>query len=253
MIKQLYDMGLSNIVYYVFQGLGIMAAFLYGIQYRKKYGLSVRKTVILLSVIFVAVYIWTFAHFLIETGFTGIGTTSIYRALPYLLLIAWPVSALVKVKWETICDFMAPLMSLSVGISLFGCAFAGCCEGYPSTWGIYNVRYGGFAFPVQIFEAMTLLIIFVFLLWRNKQHKYNSNGKSYPIMLMLFGSTRFLWEFARNTEKIWIGCSALSFHALFMLIVGLDAFFTIQEKEKQKGKKIERFIRNPKKIRSRRK
>ena len=250
MIRQLYDMGLSNIVYYVFQGLGIMAAFLYGIQYRKKYGLSVGKTVILLSVIFVAVYIWTFAHFLIETGFTGIGTTSIYRALPYLLLIAWPVSALVKVKWETICDFMAPLMSLSVGISLFGCAFAGCCEGYPSTWGIYNVRYGGFAFPVQIFEAMTLLIIFVFLLWRNKQHKYNSNGKSYPIMLMLFGSTRFLWEFARNNEKIWIGCSALSFHAIFMLIVGFDLYLTVSEKEREKAQK-KRYVRGSKKARRR--
>ena len=68
-----------------------------------------------------------------------------------------------------------------------------------------------------------------------------------PIMLMLFGFTRFFWEFFRDNEKLWMGCSSLAFHALFMGIVGLMMYVVIRihnrrQAEKQAQKKIEYLI-----------
>ena len=239
-------MGLSNTVYYIFQALGILSAVLFGIWYRKKYGLSVKKALAILTGIFAMVYLWTFAHFWIESGFTGLGTKSILRALPYLPLMARLPAKYTKQSRQEICDFMAPLVTLSTGISLFGCVFAGCCSGYPCSWGIYDVDHRGLAFPVQILEAVTLLGIFAFLLWWNRSHHYDGQGTTYPMMLILFGSTRFLWEFARDNEKIWIGCSGLSFHALFMVVVGCDMLLSIAEKRK---KKENTFAKNKKNAR----
>ena len=134
------------------------------------------------------------------------------------------------------CDFIAPCVCLAHGISHLGCVFIGCCEGYPCRLGIYNHRYLDPLFPVQICEAVTALAIVAFLVWLNIKKKYPNDGKSFPIMLMLFGSTRFLWEFARNNEKIWIGCSSLAFHALFMTIVGAFAMYYISFKKLNKDK-----------------
>jgi prolipoprotein diacylglyceryltransferase len=40
-------------------------------------------------------------------------------------------------------------------------------------------------------------------------------------MLVLFGSTRFLFEFLRDNEKMFWGISNLAIHALFMFVVGV--------------------------------
>jgi prolipoprotein diacylglyceryltransferase len=67
-----------------------------------------------------------------------------------------------------------------------------------------------------------------------------------PMMLICFGIGRFLIEFARDSEKIWLGCSSISFHALFMVIVGVDMFTSIREKEREKAKKKAALQHQPK-------
>ena len=77
------------------------------------------------------------------------------------------------------------------------------------------------AFPFQVVNAIVIAAIVVYLLRRSKKLDYVPDGKQYPIMLILFGSTKFLTEFLAYNEKLIFGCSILSFHALFMTIVGL--------------------------------
>ena len=43
----------------------------------------------------------------------------------------------------------------------------------------------------------------------------------YMWFMILFGSTRFVFEFYRDNEKIWNGISELAFHAAGALVIGL--------------------------------
>ena len=47
-------------------------------------------------------------------------------------------------------------------------------------------------------------------------------------MLMLFGYTRFFFEFARNNEKLFWGISELALHALLAGIVGTVSYFIVK-------------------------
>ena len=248
-LKIVQNSALADGFYNGFLVLGLLSALCFGIWYRKKYSLSFRQAVALTVTVLALIMGWTVIHFLLETGFTGAGTKSVVRAVPYLMLIIWPVAALLKIKWKTACDFLAPSVCLYIGIVQFGCVFTGCCQGYPSRWGIYNHHYDGLAFPVQIAEGLLVLGLFLLLLRRNKKCCYSSDGKTMPVMLLLFGIMRFLCEFARNNEKLWLGCSAIAFHALFAAVVGTDFLVTIWEKDKQKMENTERYFRNPHKAR----
>jgi len=55
-------------------------------------------------------------------------------------------------------------------------------------------------------------------------------------MLIMFGVTRFILEFFRDNEKILLGCSSLSFHALFMALVGGVAMIVIFAKKRKNSK-----------------
>ena len=237
LIEAVQGTPMADILYYGFHVLGFLFVFLFNAWYGKKREISIGRSTVTTVIVYSVTYIWIYVLSWIESGFTHFGGNNIVRGFIYIPLIAYPVAKMLKISWKDMCDFIAPCVCLTQGISHIGCIFTGCCAGYTCQWGIYNQRYGGTAFPVQLFEAATALIIFAALVYWNKKQAYRTEGKSYPIMLMLFGSTRFLWEFARNNEKIWLGCSSLAFHALFMSVVGLVVYCVIKRKKVSSGKK----------------
>lgn len=247
MIAWLYEQGWANVIYYGFHVLGFLAVITFNVWYGKKYGIKAKEALITTGIVYPVAYLWIYVLCWAESGFQNFGGNNIVRGFIYFPLIAWPVARLLKIRWGKICDFIAPCICLCHGVSHIGCIFIGCCEGYACTFGIYNPAHEAVLFPVQIFEALTALAIVAFLVWRASRNGYQADGTAYPIMLILFGSTRFLWEFARDNEKLWLGCSALAFHALFMALVGLDLYGTIREKRKKNAQKLERHIHNPKK------
>lgn len=117
------------------------------------------------------------------------------------------------------------------GISHFGCIFFGCCSGYPCSFGIYNPFYKDIRFPIQPIEAITAVAIVAYLFYRAKKRSFVPDGLEYPIMLVLFGSTRFIFEFFRYGEKLIFGCSNLAFHALFMFVVGAIWIAAVKRKK----------------------
>jgi len=225
---------MADILYYGFHVLGFIFVFLFNAWYGRKREIPIWKSILTTILVYGVTYVWIYVQFWIESGFRAFGGNNIVRGFIYIPLIAYPVAKLLKISWTKMCDFIAPCVCLSHGISHIGCIFAGCCEGYPCSWGIYNYSYGGTAFPSQLFESATALVIFALLVYLNKKSNYKTDGKSFPLMLILFGSTRFLWEFARNNEKLWLGCSSLAFHALFMALVGGIALYLISKKTLRK-------------------
>lgn len=215
-------MGLSNTVYYTFHVLGYICVLLFNLWYGKKYNVKPWQSIVTTIIVYSLTYLWIHIQYWAETGFKVFGPNNMVRGFVYIPLFALPVAKMLHISWKRMCDFIAPCVCISFGISHIGCIFAGCCHGFPSSWGICEPWTKQLLFPVQLFEAFTALSIVCYVVYRTMKQKYRSDGLSFPIMLLCYGSTRFLWEFARDNEKLLWNCSSLSFHALFMALVGLS-------------------------------
>ena len=233
MIQWVYDQGLSHVVYYCFHALGFLAVILFNLWYGPKLGFSKGKSLLTTFLVYGITYIWIYIQCWAETGFRDFGGNNIVRGFVYIPLIAWPVAKLLKLTWERMCCLVAPCVCLVHGISHLGCIFGGCCRGYEWSWGIYNPLYRAVTFPIQIFESLTALAIFAWLVARAKKRGYGIDPCAYPWMLVLFGFTRFFWEFGRVNKKLLWGCSSLAFHALFMGLVGIIMLVYLSNKRRK--------------------
>lgn len=222
--------GLSVMAYYSFQVFAFIAVFIMAVWYGKKLEMKPWKSVVTFAVVYPLTDLWKRVLFWIESGFQTFGGENIVRVFIYVPVIAYFVAVLLKIDRKRMCDFLAPLVILSHGVGHFGCIFEGCCQGYPMSWGLYNIDTGLNHFPIQPIEALGALAVVVYLLHRTKRLNYQPDGLQYPIMLMLFGSTRFVFEFFRDNQKIFMGISSLAFHALFAFAIGVVAYILVKRK-----------------------
>lgn len=218
-------------IYDIFMFLGYITLIVFSIFYGKyKFSFSFKKTLLIILFLYPSIFILIIFLKWAETGFKQFGGQNLVRGLIYIPLLLITISKIFKINYNTLLAFVAPLPCLVQGISHFGCAFAGCCHGFPNSWGIYNIYEEKVLFPIQFIEAIVALIIFAIIVIYNHKKGVN-NGLSFAIMLMLFGGTRFLLEFLRDNEKLILNISSLAFHALFMHIVGIIMYIILKRKQ----------------------
>lgn len=235
LIQSVYAHGLHALIYDIFFAAGFVSVFLFVVLYGRKLNVPVWKSIIVVLIVYPVVVVWMFIMYWIESGFTNFGGNNIVRVFVYVPLVAYPVAKLLRIPAKDINSMLAFGPIAVHGVSHFGCIFAGCCAGYPSKWGLYNVATRQIHFPTQPIEALLAWGIILFLLVRGKKRNYVPDGREYPLMLVLFGGSRFLCEFLRDNEKIWLGCSSLAFHALFMLVVGVVWLIVLKRREQRKA------------------
>src|SRR5947207_2308404 len=113
--------------------------------------------------------------------------------------------------WTT-CDVFAPGIALGHVIGRFGCLFAGCCYGKPTTkpWGItftdpfaasnVGTPLGIPLHPTQLYEAgAEALILLVLLATERKGHPFA--GRTFWLYMLLYAISRFIIEFFRGAER----------------------------------------------------
>lgn len=219
--------------YYGFQALSIVTGYILHIFYAKKYKVKYSKAIIMVFFGFAAMLVFNYFLGWMATGFKEFGKNNFIRCfilVPIYLVIACKIT---KTDLKLMCDMVAPYPPLIQSIGKIGCFFTGCCYGYEChPIGIWNPRYGLYLFPVQLAESLVSFLISIIIIKRNKKRNYIPDGKSYPIMLILFGSTRFILEFFRNNKKIIFNLSVFSLHSLFMVLAGIIVYTYIVKKEK---------------------
>lgn len=240
LLRYITEQGWGQLLYNVFFVAGFVAVFLYAIVNGKKYGIPKGKALLYIIIVYFVSLLWMFFQCWVENGFKGWGGNNIVRTFVWVPLAAWPAGKLLKVDWVRGCDFVAPCVPLVQGVAHWGCIFAGCCHGYACSWGIYNPLLNQNVFPCPPAEALTALIVVFIVCGYEKRQNYKPNGLAYPLMLMLFGYSRFLLEFLRDNRKVVFGVSTLALHALFMALVGTAVYVTIKEREKTKPMKTGR-------------
>lgn len=238
LIISIAEAGLTQRVYFDFQNLAFVGVFFCILWYGKKYKMGMVKAIAVFAIVYPVTDFWKRVLFWIETGFQRFGGENFIRVVIWIPIFGLAVAKLLKIDKKKVCDFMAPAVILSFGIGHFGCIFAGCCSSFPVSWGLYNIQTGMNHFPNQPIEAIVALLIFVYLLWYSQKHNYVPDGKLYPIMLILFGFSRFFFEFLRDNDKIILGCSGLAFHALMAGSIGVAWLGIMKHRE-------QRYIEDP--------
>lgn len=232
MLQSFYDSGIADLIYGNYWIITVPTIMGISLFLGRKYGIKAKKIIPTVMIVLLGESIITWLLFQIPLYVRGEGVSSVVRTFVYLPLVAFLCARLFNIRWETLCDIIAPGICAAQGMGSSACIFTGCCHGYPFTYGIYNPVYEMRVFPVQLCETGTSLLIASYLIVLAKEKGYISDGKSYPLMMMLFGTARFVWEFFRNNTKVLWGCSDVAFHSLFMIFIGAMVYVYLKKQDK---------------------
>jgi phosphatidylglycerol:prolipoprotein diacylglycerol transferase len=134
-------------------------------------------------------------------------------ALGYIIRTGLPL-------WTT-CDVFAPGIALGHVVGRFGCFFAGCCYGKPTTmpWGVVftdpfaaanvGTPLGVHLHPTQLYEAGAELIILGLLLLAER-NKERFAGFTFWLYMLLYAVSRFMIEYFRADPRGSVGIFSTS-------------------------------------------
>ena len=144
-----------------------------------------------------------------------------YGGLILAVVVAlWYIRRVGLPLWTT-CDVFAPGIALGHVIGRFGCLFAGCCYGKPTTkpWGITFTDPFAAAnvgtplnqplHPTQLYEAGAEFLILMFLLWTERKGRPFA-GRTFWLYMLLYAVSRFIIEFFRGDERGSVGIFSTS-------------------------------------------
>jgi phosphatidylglycerol:prolipoprotein diacylglycerol transferase len=122
--------------------------------------------------------------------------------------------------WTT-CDMFAPGIALGHVVGRFGCFFAGCCYGKPTTvpWAITFTDPFAAAnvgtplnvplHPTQLYEAGAELLILIFLLGSERLGRRFA-GRTFWLYMLLYAISRYIIEIFRGDERGSVGALSTS-------------------------------------------
>ena len=122
--------------------------------------------------------------------------------------------------WTT-CDVFAPGIALGHVVGRFGCFFAGCCYGKPTSmpWGItftdpfaqtnVGTPLGVPLHPTQLYEAGAELLILGVLLFTERKGRPFA-GRTFWLYMLLYAISRFVIEFFRGDDRGAVGMFSTS-------------------------------------------
>ena len=206
---------------------GVLVAFVYVFLMAKSFSISRWKAIAALIIICIPSFLVMLLIGWISTGFKTWSSFQSIRLFLVVYLLVFPVSKLFDINAMVLSDLYSPCLCLLIGVSHFGCMFTGCCRGYRWEYGIWNRKIGCNVFPIQIIEAFVALSIVVILIIV-KDKKILRKGYLYPLMMIIYGLTRFCIEFAKDNQKVVLKISGLAIHAFFIFIFGLAVFLSLK-------------------------
>lgn len=231
-MRVFYDLGIANILYWSCYVLGFLIIFIFNAFYGNHYGIHPGKSLGFTIVSYVLIYAWAYILAWVINGFEW-GHHNAIRVYIWFPLVLLLTGKLFKIDWVTACEYITPSTCIVYGIARLGCLFTGCCYGIPSSWGIESVEAGHRVFPVQLCEAITALTIAVYTIRLAKKRKFKPDGTLYPLMMILYGGTRFLWEFLADNKKVLFYISELAIWAIVTCLLGTAWYVTVCEHNKR--------------------
>jgi phosphatidylglycerol---prolipoprotein diacylglyceryl transferase len=160
-----------------------------------------------------------------------------YGGLIVAVLVAlWYIRRVGLPLWTT-CDVFAPGIALGHVVGRFGCFFAGCCFGKPTSvpWAITFTDPFAAAnvgtplnvplHPTQLYEAGAEFLILIVLLTTEKLGRKFA-GRTFWLYMLLYAVSRFVIEFYRGDERGNVGpLSTSQFVSVILAPLALGMLF----------------------------
>jgi len=172
-----------------------------------------------------------------------------YGGLILAVIVAlWYIRKIGLPLWTT-CDVFAPGIALGHVVGRFGCLFAGCCFGKPTTqpWGItftdpfaaanVGTPLGVPLHPTQLYEAGAEFLILLLLLGTERKGRAYP-GRTFWLYMLLYGISRFIIEFYRGDERGSVGMFSTSqFISLLLVPLALGMLVYLSRRESPEPKR----------------
>lgn len=121
-----------------------------------------------------------------------------------------------------ILDLISPYAALGHAVGRIGCFFNGCCYGKPVAGGIFAVTFPGETLarvPVQIYESISLIILFLVLRVIASRKKFE--GQVFSAYLVIYAILRFATEsFRDDNPAVFAGMDLPRVISIGMLALG---------------------------------
>ncbi len=186
--------------------------------------LPIWKTLLSAAVLTVLGVLGAKIMFLLESGFWA--GASFYGAVFFPPLFMVLLALLLHVPPLDLLDLCAPAECVMLAILKIQCAVNGCCGGILLTTtadGVY-IR-----FPSQIVELLNALALMIVLL--HFIHKGVWRGRIYPMYMLLYGITRFVFNLLRDTTPFLLGLPAGNFWSLISIMIALIWIYFAEHKK----------------------
>lgn len=133
-----------------------------------------------------------------------------------------------KRSFFSVANCAVPSILIAHSLGRVGCLMAGCCHGAETdAWYGLSMYVGGKwnnYVPTQLFEAVFLFLLFVFLFI----NAYRGGKYNLPIYMASYGVWRFIIEYVRDDYRGSIGIDALTpsqLIAIVMIVGAVGVFF----------------------------
>jgi len=210
---------MTYLFYYGSHVLGILLALGYLVWVAPRFGLDRFRTGVSAALAMAGlVLVMKVIYFAFTGVFGGENTVTIVLFVPVAALVAALVS---RQSAAAFIEAAAPVICIIQGIAKFGCQAMGCCQSWLHVdWGFYNYKVRDNLFPIQSLEAVVALAVAVVLIVITLRSKWQTGGFMMPLMLVLFGFTRFWLEFLRDNHKVLWGLSKFSLWSVALVVAG---------------------------------
>lgn len=125
-----------------------------------------------------------------------------------------------KLNILALADYVVSALPLGHFFGRIGCFLNGCCYGAVTSLPWSVSQQGASRHPVQLYEALLNLAVYLLLIPAYRRRKYN--GEILAIYCMIYPLGRFLIEFFRGDERLgWHGIAYAQIISLGLLAVGV--------------------------------
>lgn len=118
-----------------------------------------------------------------------------------------------------LADFIVSALPLGHAFGRVGCFVNACCYGSVTAapWGVF--QHGALRHPVQIYEALFNLALYVSLFIVHRRSR--RSGAVLSVYCMAYGAARFAFEFLRGDERLaWHGLTVAQLVSLALMAAG---------------------------------
>lgn len=236
-------------MYALIQGLAMVAYIITFIFFGKGFGFSKIKSLLLGSIAASVSYLVIILITWVDNGFTQFGAQNAVRGFVFFPFLIYFLAKASRTDYRKLCDFNGFPGILWYGLGHLACLTEGCCHGFAYYEGttMYKIAYaltGTNMLPNQLVESIAALITAAVLLIIIIKKKYQTKGYTYFLMLIIYGTQRFFFEFFRDNKKVIVfselksakgqfGISELAIWSLAMIVVGVVFLVCMKAKDKK--------------------